>query len=259
MLQHNDIQDVDASLFASMSQLLILDLSHNLIQYLPKFIFCPLHNLEYISLHHNLILSLHNDIFIYTPNIQVLLLESNTIDPHSVTTVISRPLPLLYRLSSDIPGMCCSFETVAFCSPPFSLIISCSNMIASTPQIALAWITGLSTFFLNLLCAVLLVYHCFTVDNERMGVIMVFSMNLNLAELVTSACLLSYSVINVIYQDIFGIIADQWRQSWTCISLEWIILSVVTSIFGICSLFVGSFCYPYSIPDPQRIQPENST
>ena len=217
-LQHNNIQEVDAPLFASMSQLIILDLSHNLIQHLHKVIFCPLYNLEYISLCRNLILSLHNDIFIYTPNIQVLLLESNNIHPQSATVDIS--LPLLYRLSSDIPRMCCRFETVPFCSPPFSLLISCSNMITSTPQIALAWIIGLSTFSLNLLCAVLLVYHCFTVDNEMMGVIMVFSMNLSLAELVTSACLLSYSVLNVIYQGIFGIIADQWRQSWKCLTLE---------------------------------------
>ena len=79
ILRHNNIQAVDASMFVSMSQLIILDLSHNLIQHLPKFIFCPLCNLEYISLCHNLILSLHNDIFIYTPNIQVLLLESITL------------------------------------------------------------------------------------------------------------------------------------------------------------------------------------
>ena len=233
MLQHNNIQKVDASFFASMSQLIILDLSHNLIQYLPKFIFCPLHNLEYISLHHNMISSLYN-IFIYTPNIQVLLLESNLIDPRSVAIGIS--LPVLYRLSSDIPRICCGFETVPFCSPPFSLIISCSNMITSAAQKALAWITGLSTSLLNLLCAVLLVYHCFTVDNDRIGVIMVFSMNLSLAELVTSACLLSYSVINVIYQDIFGIIADQWRQSWKCISLEcfFSVSSQASLAFAVC-------------------------
>ena len=187
ILQHNNIQEVDAPLFASMSLLLILDLSYNLIQYLPKFIFCSSHNLEYISLHHNLILSLRNNIFIYTPNIQVLLLESNNIDPQSVTIDIS--LPLLYRLSSDIPRLCCGFETVPFCTPTFSLIISCLSMITSALQIALAWITGLSTSLLNLLCAVLLVYHCFTVDNDRIGDIMIFSINLSLAELVTSACL----------------------------------------------------------------------
>ena len=117
MLQHNNLLEIDASLFAAMSQLIICDLSHNLIQYLPKFMFCPLHNLEYISLHHNLISSLYSDIFIYTPNIQVLLLESNNIDPQSVIIDIS--LPLLYRLSSDIPVMCCKFDTVSFLQPSF--------------------------------------------------------------------------------------------------------------------------------------------
>ena len=248
MLQHNNIQEVDASLFASMSQLIILDLSYNRIQHLHKFIFCPLYNLEYLSLCHNLILSLYTGIFIYTPNIQVLLLESNNIAPQPVTIDIS--LPSLYRLSSDIPGICCNFETVPFCSPPFSLIISCTNMITSAPQIALAWITGLSTSFLNLLCVVLLVYHCFTVDNERMGVIKVFSMNLCLAELVTSVCLLSYSVINVIYQDIFGIIADQWRQSWKCLSLECLfsVSSQASLAFAVCL----SVLYAIHIPSLTR-------
>ena len=248
MLRHNNIREVNASLFASMSELIILDLSHNLIQHLHKLIFCPLHNLEYISLSHNLILSLHSDIFVYTPNIQVLLLESNNIDPQSLT--IDSSLPLLYRLSSDIPRMCCRFETAPFCSPPFSIFISCSNMFTSVPQIALAWIIGLSTSLLNLLCAVLLVYHCFTVDNETMGVIMVFSMNLSLAELVTSACLLSYSVINVIYQDIFGIIADQWRFSWKCLSLECLlsVSSQASLAFAACL----SVLLAIRIPSPTR-------
>ena len=41
-----------------------------------------------------------------------------------------------------------------------------------------------------------------------------------MAEFVTSFCLLSYSVINIIFDDTFGIIADQWRHSWKCLSLE---------------------------------------
>ena len=49
---------------------------------------------------------------------------------------------------------------------------------------------------------------------------MLFSVNLSLAELVTSLCVLSYSVVNVVYQDVFGIIADQWRHSWNCLGLE---------------------------------------
>ena len=150
LLPRNNMQEVQASMFASMSELILLDLSHNLIQHLPKFIFCPLQNLQYISLHHNLISYVHNDVFIYTANVQVLLLESNNINPKIVTIDIS--LPFLYRFSSDIPRICCAFETVQFCSPPFALIISCSNMIASIFQMAIAWLIGLITSFLNLVC-----------------------------------------------------------------------------------------------------------
>ena len=65
---------------------------------------------------------------------------------------------------------------------------------------------------------------------------MIFSFNLNLAELVTSLCLLSYPVINVAFHDEFGIIADQWRQSWKCLSLESLFsLSSQTSLaFTLC-------------------------
>ena len=234
MLQHNNIQEVDASMFASMSQLIILDLSHNQIQHLSKFIFCTLYSLQYISLHHNLISTWYGSLFIYAPYIQVLLFESNNIDPQSVT--IDVYLPSLYRLSSDIPGICCILETVPVCSPPFTFSISCSNMISSTPQKVLAWIIGLSTSLLNLVCVALLVYHCFTVNKQGIGEIIVFSMNLILAELVASACLLSYSIINVIFQDIFGIIADQWRQSWKCLTLEcfFSLSSQASLAFAVC-------------------------
>ena len=46
LLPQNNMQEVQASMFGSMSQLILLDLSHNLIQHLPKFIFCPLQNLQ---------------------------------------------------------------------------------------------------------------------------------------------------------------------------------------------------------------------
>ena len=45
-------------------------------------------------------------------------------------------------------------------------------------------------------------------------------MNLSLAELVTSLCLLSYPLINVVFSGVFGVIADKWRYSWECLSLE---------------------------------------
>ena len=81
---------------------------------------------------------------------------------------------------------------------------------------------------------------------------MVFTVNLSLAELVTSACLLSYSVINVIFQDIFGVIADQWRQSWQCLGLECLFSVSSQASLAFAVYLSVHFCYSYSIDDPQR-------
>ena len=62
------------------------------------------------------------------------------------------------------------------------------------------------------------------------------SISLSLAELVTSFCLFSYSVVIVVYDDIFGVIADHWRHSWKCLGLEstFSILSRASLAFAVC-------------------------
>ena len=218
LLPYNSIQMVYDTMLGAMSQLIVLDLSHNFIAHLPLLLLCSLRNLQYISLHHNLITSLHTGIFKHSSNVQVLLLESNNINVQSV--IMDDSLPSLYRLTSDIPRLCCAFDTAPICSPPFPLFVSCSNLIASTVQIAVGWLIGLSTSFLNLLCLILLVYKSFATKFKSLGIVMFFSMNVSLAELVTSLCLLSYSVINIVFDGTFGIFADQWRHSWKCVGLE---------------------------------------
>ena len=134
--------------------------------------------------------------------------------------VIDYSLPSLYRLSSDIPRLCCAFRTVAFCNPPFPLRVSCSSLITSTTLVVIGWIIGLSTPLLSLFCLMLLGYKFCNPATKTPRAIMLFSVNLSLAKLVTSLCVLSYSVVNVVYHDVFGIIADQWRHSWSCLGLE---------------------------------------
>ena len=227
LLQHSSIHKLYHFMFISMSQLILLDLAHNLIEYLPKVTFCSLHNLQYISLHHNLIAELQVSTFVNNPKVKVLLLEYNNLNPQSV--IIDGSLPSLYYLSSQIPRLCCAFETVVLCSPPFPLRVSCSNFISSTVLIVLGWLIGLCTSLLSIFCLILLVYKLCTpkAPAAASSVVTLFSINLSLAELVTSLCLLSYSVINVVFHDVFGTIADQWRHSWTCLGLE--------SIFSISS------------------------
>ena len=218
ILAYNRIQNVYDAMFAYMSELILLDLSHNLIKVLPHIVLCSLHKLQYIYLHHNLIAELHVSAFVHNPMVEVLLLQSNNLKPQLVIT--DGPLPSLYRLSSDIQRLCCAFKTVAFCSPPFPLFVSCSKLITSTALIALGWLIGLSTSFLSLFCLALLAYKFCSPKTQTPEVLMLFSINLSLAELLTALCLLSYPVINVVFQDTFGIIADQWRNSWKCLGLE---------------------------------------
>ena len=218
LLPYNSIETLDESMFSAMSLLAVLDLSHNFITSLSQITFCSLQNLEYIALHHNRIISVQISTFTYNSFIQVLLLDSNNVSPQSVN--VDGSIPYLYRLSSDIPRLCCAFDTVDFCSPPFPLFMSCSNLITSKALVVLGWLVGLTTSLLCVCCLVLLAYKCFSPDTKTPSFVMLFSMNLSLAELVTSLCLLSYSVINVVFDDIFGIIADHWRYSWQCLSLE---------------------------------------
>ena len=76
LLPHNGIQKINDSMFAAMSQLIVLDLSYNHIKHLPQIILCALQKLQYISLHHNLLAELPARLFIYNHDVQVLLLES---------------------------------------------------------------------------------------------------------------------------------------------------------------------------------------
>ena len=79
---------------------------------------------------------------------------------------------------------------------------------------------------------------------------MLFSLNVSLAELTSSLCLLSYSVINVAFHDVFGIIADQWRHSWKCLCLESLfsVSSHATLAFAVCVSVHFAIHIPSVIP-----------
>ena len=250
VLSYNSIQDIPDSMFGSMSQLILLDLSHNIITYLSHTTLCALRNLQYISLHHNLITTLQSAMFNYISNVQVLLLESNNINPQPV--IMDSSLAFLYRLSSDIPRLCCVFKTATFCSLPFPFFISCSDMITSKALIVMGWIIGLSTSCLSFLCLILFLYKICIDDIQTPKAVLLFSVNLNLAELMISLCLLSYSVINVVYHDIFGITADQWRHSWKCLSLE--SLFSISSRSSLAYAVCLSIHFAIHIPSVVRIE-----
>ena len=254
LLPHDNIEKVHDSMFASMSKLIVLDLSHNLIKYISQIALCSLHKLQYISLRYNLIEKLPSHLFTKNPALQVLLLDSNKLTPQSV--IIDAPFSSLYHLSSDIPRLCCTFEIIKLCSPPFPIFVSCSNLITSKALIALGWITGLSTAILSLSCISLLVYKIFSPATQTPNVVMLYSTNLSLAELVTSLCLLSYSVVNVVYHEKFGIIADQWRHSLKCLSLESLfsVSSQACLAFAVCLSVHFAIHIPSVIPKKSSLK-----
>ena len=190
--------------------------------------------------------------FVNNPSIEVLLLESNILNPQLV--IIDSSLPSLYRLSSDIPRLCCAFETVELCIPPFPLHVSCSNLITSTTLIVLGWIIGLCTPLLNFCCFIMLLYKLCTPGTPTPKVVMLFSLNLTLAEIVTSFCLLSVSIVNVLYHDVFGIVADQWRHSWKCLGLESLFFMSSQSTFA----FAAYLSVHFAIYIPSVIRRESS-
>ena len=204
--------------------------------------------LQYISLHHNLIAELPARLFVNNPNVIVLLLHANNLKPQS--TIIDASFPLLYQFSSDIPRLCCVFKSAKLCSPPFPLFVSCSNFITSKALIVLGWLIGLSTSILNLFCLSLLVCKLFMPATLTPRVVMLYSINLSFTELVTSLCLLSYSVINVVYGDEFGIIADLWRHSLKCLSLEslFAVSSRLSLAFALCLSVHFAIHIPSLIP-----------
>ena len=188
----------------------------------------------------------------HSPHLQALLLESNNLSPQSV--ISDGVLPSLYRLSSDIPRLCCAFDKATYFSPPFPLFVSCSNLITSTVLIVFGWLIGLFTFVLGVICLILLTFKHFSSDKQIPTKVRFFSINLSLAELVTSFCLLSYSVINVVYKDTFGVIADHWRHSWKCLGLE-----CAFSVSSRASLaFAGCLSLHFAIHIPSIIHREYS-
>ena len=164
--------------------------------------------------------------------------------------IIDAPFSSLYRLSSDIPRLCCLFKTAHSCRPPFPLFVSCTNLITSKALILFGWLIGLSTPILSLFSLCLLVYKLYTPETQLPRVVMLYSMNLNLAELVTSLCLLSYSVINVAFHDEFGIYADHWRHSLKCLSLEsfFLLSSRASLAFAVCLSIHFAIHIPSVIP-----------
>ena len=222
-ISSNDLIYLPPLLFQSNFQLILLNVSHNSITVLPGGLLCPLEHVLYIFLDHNEISVIQQDLFQTNSKLKFLSLHSNKLHPVLTNIIAPQALQLsLKYLSSDIPRLCCVFYEPRNCSPPLPFFMSCSNMITSQVQVVSAWIIGITTTSLNLICVVSLSFVLFIKIklSSAKGSVTFLSLNLSVSEMIMSVCLLSYPCYNVYYDGIFGAVADQWRHSWRCFALE---------------------------------------
>ena len=223
-LSDNKINQLPSDSFITMSLLIVLDISNNKISHLSGRILCPLMKLKYLFANNNGMRYLDRNAFKNNLELELLMLHSNKLhvgDTQFLNVPNELRLSLKY-LSSDLPRLCCVFENTIRCTPDMPVIISCSNLISSKSQVIVAWLIGVITVSLNTGCVISLLMFLFFKGEfmSRKGVVLFTSVNRSIAELITSVCLLSYPCINMYFDKVFGVIADQWRSSWQCIGLE---------------------------------------
>ena len=221
----NGIVSIPRDVFVAMSVLEVLNMSNNRIQYIPHSALCPLQALKYFFVENNELRGLEENIFQKNLQLKMIVIHSNKL--HPVDTVLLPPYPLilsLHFMSSDLSRFCCTFYKTKHCSPDLPRFMSCSNMIASKSQMIASWVISLSTVLLNSISvmSILAMLILKTKVNSGKGVTLLISMNLSVAEMITSICLLNYPSYNEYFDGVFGVEADRWRYSWMCQALEFV-------------------------------------
>ena len=254
VLSGNDITALKSASFITMSKLLVFDVSNNLILSLPHNLFCACTKLRYFFAQNNYISYIHSSTFEYTRELKILMLQSNMLISFSFFELDSERPPLLH-LSSDLPRLCCLFEEIKTCLPSFPIFITCGNMLSTQLQVIMAWVIGLSTVCVNVFALSLLVSSFLKPSkSSAVFVVRLLSTNLSIADSLASICLLSYSIINVLNDGVFGVVADIWRQSFKCTLLEFT-LSVsarVSLSFALYMSLLFAVVVPSIVPRRQK-------
>ena len=213
------LKAIVADWFLAMHNLVLLDLADNLISTLPRSVLCPLFNLRYLFLQNNRISFLPSDTLIYTPKALIIQFHSNRLDALDID--LKGPLPRLRHLSSDHGRVCCMFEVTGSCSPALPIMLSCDDMISSLFQMIGVWGLGSVTFITSTISIVMLIKKSLSKISGKKKTVQLISLNLNIANSLTSCCVLSFSFFNLYFRGRFGVLADHWRVSFNCMGLEW--------------------------------------
>ena len=220
-MTENKLTNIPLNALSSMTALETLNISHNNIKQLPDL--CPLRNLKYLFAENNRITGIKQSVFQFNINLLMIVIHSNNL--LFVATELNIPSQLidsLQYLSSDLAKFCCIFVHTEKCSPDLPPYMSCSNLIASKHQSVVAWVFSVCTLLLDLtsaVCLFVVLWRKYAAVG-KLEVPLVITLNLSLAEMVISACLFCYPVLNTYYDGEFGVISDQWRYSWKCLGLE---------------------------------------
>ena len=233
-ITENGFSSMNRTVFSKMEQLKLLNISYNNIKHLPDL--SSLCKLMYLFAQHNAISSLDGNVFMNNNNLIMIVIHSNNL--LSIATELNiKPglIESLQYLSSDLAKLCCIFVKTHRCSPDLPTFMSCSNMIASKNQAVVAWVFSTLALLLDIssvVCLFVILWHR-KKSYGKLDIPLIITLNLSLAEMIISACLFCYPVLNIYYDGVFGKFSDQWRHSWKCIGLEFGFFSATQACLGV--------------------------
>ena len=218
-LSHNSIKILGRRFLAVNCKLVFLDLSHNELQHISNITFCSLMNLKYLYLHYNQLQHVDVETIFSLQTLVIVMLHGNSL--RGITTSKKIPTKHLQFVTSDKPRLCCIVNAAISCAPPFTLLSSCEDMIASNIQKTIGWTIGLGASILNTV-AVLGIIHSFQFRVSRETLVLVQNLNLAIADSIMSWCFLCIVIADKYYSGEFGPFAYQWAKSSACNALKFL-------------------------------------
>ena len=216
-LGKNSVREVDNDAFLYAFQLVVLDLSFNQIYTLSDQPFCPLHALKYLYINNNVLRDINKNIFITNTQLYSIDISNNLFS--AIDHTIFSNLGALSSLISDHPGLCC-IKKFKQCLPKFNRFSSCKDLIKSFDQKIVLWVISLYSTLTSFICVIILMTSATNLNIVRSIRNKPIVGSLLTADLCVSLCLLCLAFVDLYYKGLFGLLAEFWRGSFFCKSLE---------------------------------------
>ena len=128
---------------------------------------------------------------------------------------IIQHLPNVIYFFSDHSRMCCFNANNQQCYPRFNIFSSCEDLIRGQTIKVISWGVASYTTLINVAAALLIITNRKKCIKHKS-----FAMTLAISDAVTAACFLSLCIADGKFHGEFGLIADQWRESFMCNFIE---------------------------------------